>query len=131
MTHKTHVQSIRRQWYLQHNQILTAPAQLSTFTAILAAQFKFILKNKHIYVFLLILGISSHSRDFHSHRDVTITGEGLRILTCARHLWPLSSEGFLACNTYKLQHGVSVISGHIHVLPSVWQVELSLPVLTT
>ena len=81
--------------------------------------------------FLLVLGISSHSRDFHSHRDVTVTGEGLQILTCARHLWPLSSEGSLACNTYKLQHGVSVISGHIHVLPSVWQVELSLPVLTT
>ena len=46
------------------------------------------------------MGISSHSRDFHSHRDVTITGEGLRILPCARHLWPLSSEGSLACNTY-------------------------------
>ena len=72
-----------------------------TFTAILGAQFKFILKNKHIYVFfLLVLGISSHSRDFHSHRDVTITGEVLRILTCARHLSPLSSEGSLACNTY-------------------------------
>ena len=35
-----------------------------------------------------------------SHRDVTITGEGLQILTYARHLWSLSSEGSLACHTY-------------------------------
>ena len=28
-----------------------------------------------------------------------MTGEGLQILTYARHLWPLSSEGSLACHT--------------------------------
>ena len=29
-----------------------------------------------------------------------INGEGSQVLTYARHLWPLSSEGSLACNTY-------------------------------
>ena len=33
-------------------------------------------------------------------RDVTITGEGLHILTYARHSWPLGSEASLACHTY-------------------------------
>ena len=36
----------------------------------------------------------------HSFGDVTIGGESLRILTYARHLWSLSSEGFLTCHTY-------------------------------
>ena len=48
----------------------------------------------------LFLGLSSHSRIFHSYGDVTITGEGLQILTHARHSWPLSSEDSLACHTY-------------------------------
>ena len=37
---------------------------------------------------------------FHSFGDATITGERLQILTYARLLWPLSSEGSLACQTY-------------------------------
>ena len=40
------------------------------------------------------------SRMFHSYGDVTITGEGLQILTFARISWPLSSEGYLTCHTY-------------------------------
>ena len=48
---------------------------------------------------LLVWGFSSHSRIFHSYGNVTITGEGLQILTYARHLWPLSSETSLACQT--------------------------------
>ena len=39
-------------------------------------------------------------RIFHSFGDVTIAGEGIQILTYARHLGPLSSEGSLACHTY-------------------------------
>ena len=46
------------------------------------------------------LGFSSHSKIFHLYRDVTITGEGLQILTYARHLWQLSSEGSLVCHKY-------------------------------
>ena len=40
--------------------------------------------------------------NFHSYmyEDVTITGEGLQILTYARHSWPLSSEDSLACHTF-------------------------------
>ena len=36
----------------------------------------------------------------HSYGDITITGEWLQILTFTQHLWPLSSEGSLACHTY-------------------------------
>ena len=54
-----------------------------------------------LFVCLFVWGISSHSKIYHSYGDVTITGaERLEILTFARHLWPLSSEGSLACRTY-------------------------------
>ena len=43
---------------------------------------------------------SSHSIIFHSFGDVTIAGEGLQILTYARHLWPFSSESCLAYHIY-------------------------------
>ena len=49
---------------------------------------------------LLVWGLLCHSRLFHYYRDVTITGDGLQILTYARHSWPLSSEVSLACHTY-------------------------------
>ena len=39
-------------------------------------------------------------QSFHSYGDVTITGEGLQVLTYARHSWQLSGEGSLACHTY-------------------------------
>ena len=45
------------------------------------------------------LGFSFHSRSFHSNEDVTNTGKGVQILTYARHIWPLSSDGSLACHT--------------------------------
>ena len=35
--------------------------------------------------FWFVLGFSSHSRIFHSYGNVTIAGEELQILTCARH----------------------------------------------
>ena len=47
---------------------------------------------KICYMYLLVCGISSHS-----HGDVTITGEGLQILTYAQHSWLLGSEDSLAC----------------------------------
>ena len=43
---------------------------------------------------LFVWVLSHHSRIFHSYEDATITGEGLQILTFARHLWPLRNEGF-------------------------------------
>ena len=54
-----------------------------------------------VTIYLMIVwSFSSHSRIFHSFGDVTIAGEGLHILTYVQHLWPLSSEGSLACHTY-------------------------------
>ena len=66
------------------------------------------------------------SRIFHSNGDVIITGEGLRILTYARHSWPLSSDGSLACHTYcdtghPLIMVISEDPWHLHLLPSVQQ----------
>ena len=49
---------------------------------------------------LFVWGFSSHSKFFHSDGDVTITGEGVQILTYDRHSWPLRSEGSLGCHTY-------------------------------
>ena len=50
-----------------------------------------------------VCGFTSHTRIFHSYiygdHMVTITGEGLQILTHIRHSWPLSVEGSLACHT--------------------------------
>ena len=56
--------------------------------------------HRGFYVCLFVWNFSSHSRNFHLFGDVTIAGEGLHILTYARHLWPLSSEGSLACHNY-------------------------------
>ena len=63
---------------------------------------------------------------FHSYGNVTIAGEGLQILTYARHTWSLSSEGSLTCHNYcdtGLPY-IMVISEdpwHSHLLPSVRQ----------
>ena len=53
----------------------------------------------YILVSLFVWGFSSHLRIFHTYGDV-IAAEGLQILTYARQLWPLSSEGSQACHTY-------------------------------
>ena len=53
-----------------------------------------------IYAKFKILFLGGWGEGVVSYGDVTITDEGLQILTYARHLWPLSSEGSLACHTY-------------------------------
>ena len=78
------------------------------------------------YCLFVCIFFSSHSRIFHSYGDVTITSEGLQILTYAWHSWPLRSEGSLTCHTYcDTGHSfIMVISEepwHSHILPSVWQ----------
>ena len=75
---------------------------------------------------LFVWSLSSHSRVFHSYGDVSIAGEGLQILTYARHSWPMSSERSLTYHTYcdTDQPFIIVISEdpwHSHLLPSVWQ----------
>ena len=84
--------------------------------------------SKYIMIFLFVcLGFFVPiGRIFHSCGDVFTTGEGLQILTYARHLWPLRSEGSLTCRTHYNtgQPYILVISEdqwHSHLLPSVWQ----------
>ena len=82
--------------------------------------------NLDMFFVWFFISLSSHSRTFHSYGDVTITGEGLQILTYARHSWQLSSEGSLTCHSH-CDTGlpfIMVISEdplHSHLLPSVWQ----------
>ena len=52
------------------------------------------------HCFLILLVFRSTREFFTRYGDVTIAGEGLQILIYVRHLWPLSSEGSLACQTY-------------------------------
>ena len=79
-----------------------------------------------ISLFLFVWSLSTHSRNFHLYGDVTIAGEGLQILTHARHSWQLIIEGSLTCHTY-CDTGlpfIMVISEdpwHSHLLPSVCQ----------
>ena len=85
---------------------------------------------------LFVWGLTSHSRIFHSYGDVTITGEGLQILTYARHSWSLSREDSLACHTY-CDTGHPFNKGHLRVpvtltpIAERLAVGLSLPVFTT
>ena len=51
-------------------------------------------------IWFLLWSFSSHSKIFALTEDVTITSEGLKIFTFARHSWPLSSGGSLACHTF-------------------------------
>ena len=55
--------------------------------------------NRNVFVDFFFV-CTSHSRMFYSYGDVTITEEGLQILTFAQHSWPLSSQGSLAGHTY-------------------------------
>ena len=81
----------------------------------------------HRFCLFVCLGIFvPHENKFHSYGVVTITGDGLQILTYARQIWPLSSEGSLACHTYcdtghPFLMVISEYPWHSHLLPSVSQ----------
>ena len=75
----------------------TCPAESSTaITAKNSLAFSFQLQmwNRGFFFMkmfcLFVWSLSSHSWLFHSYGDVTISGEGLQILTYARHSWSLS-----------------------------------------
>ena len=78
-------------------------------------------------LFVSWFGVFRPTREFyHAYGDVIIAIEGLLILTYARHSWPLSIEGSLACHTYcDTGHPFIMIickdTWHAHLLPSVWQ----------
>ena len=83
-------------------------------------------------LFLFVWSVSSHSRIIHSFGDVTIAGQGLQILTYARHLWPLRSEGA----TPTVTRGIRLqrhLRGPVTLTPNAERLalELSLPDLTT
>ena len=90
-----------------------------------------LIMNYQILVFFVCLfawGFSSLSRIFHSNGDVTITGEGLQILTYARHLiMAIEQWGFFSVPLLHVTRGIRnnvIISEdpwHSHLLPSVWQ----------
>ena len=89
-----------------------------------------------LVLYVCLFGVYRPTREFfHSYGDVTITGEGLQILTYAQHPWPLSSEGSLACHTYcdKGHPFIMVLPGPVALTPIAerFTVELSLPVFTT
>ena len=80
------------------------------------------LKKLFVCFFVFFVPLSS----FHSFGDITIAGEGLQILIHARHLWPLTTEGSLACHTYNdtghpFLMVVSEDQWHSHLMPSIWQ----------
>ena len=88
-------------------------------------------KINHGYFEYYVCGSSSHSRIFHSYGDVTITGEGLQILTYSSALMAIEQWGFLSVSQL-LCHGASIYNGHVRgpVTPIAERlaVELSLPV---
>ena len=82
-----------------------------------------------------LFGIYRPTREFFTHMETSpLSVKGCKILTYARHSWPLSTAGSLACHTYSDVGNpfIMVISDESwHLLPSVLIVELSLPVLRT
>ena len=84
-------------------------------------------KSFEFCVCVCLFGVfSSQSRIFHPFGDNTINGEGLQILTYARHSWPVSSEGSLVCQTYcDTGHPFIMLTSedtwHSHLMPDVWQ----------
>ena len=75
-----------------------------------------------------VCGFSSNSRIFRSYWNVTIAGEGLQILTFARHIEQWGFHTY--CDTG--HPFIMVISEDTHTyIAEDWAVELSLPVSTT
>ena len=73
-----------------------------------------------------LFGVFRPTREFFTHMETSRWPVMGCILTYARHLWPLSSEGFLACHIYyDMGHPVIMVISenpwHSHLLPSVWQ----------
>ena len=94
----------------------------------------FVVSSYRRSVCLFVSGFSSHSKIFQTFIDVTITGEGLQILTYTRHSWLLSSKGSFTFS-HILLHGPTHYNGHLLGLVPLRLVaerlELLVPVLTT
>ena len=94
----------------------------------------------HACLFVFVcLGISSHSRIFHTFGDVTITGEGRATnFDLYSALMAIEQWGFFSV-PHLLWHGLSVYNGHLRgpvtlthtPIAEHLAMELSLPVFTT
>ena len=82
-------------------------------------------------VLLCLFGVFRPTRERFTHGEVVLAGKGLKILTSARNLWPLSIEGSYYCAMGHLF--IIVISRTRDTEPNTecLAVELSLPVFTT
>ena len=101
---------------IQHNEITKTLTKTHTL---------FVIKT-FTKVCLIVWSISSQSRFFLRIWIRHHCRRGLLILTYARHSWPLSSEGSLACHTYcDSGHPFIMVTSedqwHSHLLPSVSQ----------
>ena len=79
-----------------------------------------------LFCLSVCLSLPVKIENIHSYGDVTTTGWGVQSLTYARHSWPLSTEGSLACHTYwdtghPFIMAFSEDPWNSHPLPSVWQ----------
>ena len=79
-----------------------------------------------LFCLSVCLSLPVKIENIHSYGDVTTTGWGVQSLTYARHSWPLSTEGSLACHTYwdtghPFIMAISEDPWNSHLLPSVWQ----------
>ena len=64
------------------------------------------------FLFYDLLVFFTHSIIFHSFRDATISVKDLQLLTCTRHLWPLSKED--SFNVLHLMwHGSILYNSHL------------------
>ena len=100
----------------------------SKTTSTSASQYLYNITHHIDSVCLFVWSLSSHSRIFHAYGDVTITDEGLQILTYARQ-WGFFNVPHL------LWHGPSLynLRGPVTLTPVAerFAVELSQPVFTT
>ena len=84
------------------------------------------------FIYLLFWGLLFHSRIVHSYGDVTITVEGLQILTLGSALMAIRQWGFFSVPDL-LWHGASVYNDHLRgpvkltPIAERFAVELSLP----
>ena len=80
-------------------KMIKGDIQIPCYRIIFWATWWYIVLWKAFYILFVLF--DRPTRKFFIHiGDVTITGERLQILIYARHSWPLSNDGSLACHTY-------------------------------
>ena len=91
----------RERWIFSWKSIETFTNWKLKLSCICTVYFYLLFKPAFMKAFMLNWGLSYYSGIFHPYGNFTIEGDGLRILTYARHSWPFSRENFLSCQTYR------------------------------